>query len=142
MVALALVRQWLQQAATELGEDLTADTVLTLEEEDGPASTQMGHALRLTASTFNSLSEKQRKEAVSMLWGNKATLVEKLNREYPPCLGSLFKGDVENAMSNSFDRKQYFTKLSWERAQGSGHAFPLTTTGEVTGWSQPATWAS
>ena len=65
MVALVLVRQCLQQAATELGEDLTTDIVLTLKELDGPASTRLGHALRSAASLFNSLSDKCMKEAVS-----------------------------------------------------------------------------
>ena len=70
MVALATVRQWLQQAATELGEDLTMDIVLPLEDLDGPASTCLMHELTLMDSSFNSLSEKGRKEAVSKLWGN------------------------------------------------------------------------
>ena len=65
------------------GEDLAADIVLALEELDGPASTRLGHALRPAASSFNSLSEKQRKEAVSKSWGNKSELMEMLNREYP-----------------------------------------------------------
>ena len=49
MVALMLVRQYLQQPATELGEDLTADIVFTLKELDGPASTRIGHASKLAA---------------------------------------------------------------------------------------------
>ena len=48
-----------------------------------------------------------------------------LNREYPPCLGSLFKGDVESTVSNFFDGKQCLDQLSQERAQGSEHAFPF-----------------
>ena len=43
----------------------------------------------------------------------------------PPCLGFLFKGDIESDVSNFFDRKKYFDQLSWERAQGMGHASPL-----------------
>ena len=77
MVALISVRQCLQQAAIELGEDFATYIVLVL-----------------TASSFNSLSEKCRKEAVLKLWSNKSELVEMLNREYSPCLGSLFKGNV------------------------------------------------
>ena len=99
MVALISVRQHLQHTATELGEDLATGIVLGLKELDGPASTRMGHALRLEASSFNSLSEKCRKEAVSKSWGNKSKLVEMLNNEYLPCLGSLFKGDVESVIT-------------------------------------------
>ena len=40
MVALVSVRQWLQQVAMELGEDLTTDIMFTLEELNGPASTR------------------------------------------------------------------------------------------------------
>ena len=81
MVALVSVRQHPQWAATELGEDLTTDIVLNFKELDSSASTRLGHALR--ASSFNSLSEKCRKEAVLKSWGNKSELVEMLNREYP-----------------------------------------------------------
>ena len=105
IVALASVRQHLQPAATELGEDLTVDIVLALKELDGPASTRLGCALRLPASPFNSLSEKCRKEAVSKSWGNKSEHVE---QRVPPCLGSLFKGNFESAFINFFDRKQHF----------------------------------
>ena len=51
---LALVRLKLQQDATEVREDLTMDIVLTLEDLDNPVPTHFGHALRLTASSFNS----------------------------------------------------------------------------------------
>ena len=84
MGVLASVGQWLQQAATELGEDLATDIILNLEELDGPASSRLDYTLRLPASSFNSLSEKQRQEAVSKSWGNKSKLVEMLNKEYPP----------------------------------------------------------
>ena len=100
MVALALVWWKLQHAATELGENLTKDTVLAVDELDGPILTCLGHALRLIASSFNSLSEKRRKEEVLKSWGIKRELVDMLNREYPPCLGSLFKGNVESTVSN------------------------------------------
>ena len=49
-MALASLRQRLQQAATELGEDLVSDIVLTLRELDVPASTHFGHALGLMSS--------------------------------------------------------------------------------------------
>ena len=81
MVALTSVRLCLQQAATELGEDLTADIILTLKELDRPVSTRLDHAFRSGASSFNSLSEKCRKEAVSKSWGNKIELMEMSNRE-------------------------------------------------------------
>ena len=100
MVALTSAKWHLQQAAMELGDDLTTDIILTLKELDGPASTRLGHALRLAASSFNSLLKKYRKEAVSKSRGIKSELVEMLNREYPPSLGSLFKGDVESTVSN------------------------------------------
>ena len=96
MVALTLVRQRLQQAATELGKDLTMDIILALEELDSPASTHLGHALRLVASSFNSLSEKRRMRQYEKLWGNKTELVHMLNRDYPSC--SLFKGDVKKKL--------------------------------------------
>ena len=72
MMALALVRQQLQQAATELGEDLATDIVLALKELHGPTSTRLGQSLRLTGSSFNYLLEKHRKEAVSKSLGNRS----------------------------------------------------------------------
>ena len=81
MVAHASVGQCLQQAATELGKDLTTDIILVIKELDGPVTTRLGHALRLAASSFNSLPKKCRKEAVLKLWDNKSELVEMLNRE-------------------------------------------------------------
>ena len=70
MVVLTTVRMRLQQAATEMREDHSTDIVLALEELDGPASTCLGYALRLMASSFNSLLEKRRKEAVWKVRGN------------------------------------------------------------------------
>ena len=52
MVALVSIGQLLQQAAMELGEDFAADIIPAPEELDGPASTRLGHALRLAASSF------------------------------------------------------------------------------------------
>ena len=49
MEALTSVLQKLQQTSMELGEELTADIVLTLKEFDGPSLTHPGHALRLAA---------------------------------------------------------------------------------------------
>ena len=68
----------------ELEEDLATDIILTLEELDDPAWTRLGHTLTLPASSFNSLSEKRREEAVPKSWGKKSKLVEILNREYSP----------------------------------------------------------
>ena len=62
IITLASVQRRLQQAATELGENLTMNRVLTLEELDGPASTLLDHAIRLAASSFNSLFEQRRKK--------------------------------------------------------------------------------
>ena len=67
MVELALVWQRVQQATTELRDDLTMDLVLALQKLDSQASTCIGHELRFVFSSFNSLSEKMRNEAVSKL---------------------------------------------------------------------------
>ena len=83
MVALALVRQRLQQVATGLGPKLASEVVLVIRELDAMASTRLGHALRLATRSFNSLSEKCRKEAVSKSWGNMTELIEMLNIKYP-----------------------------------------------------------
>ena len=56
--------------------------------------------LRLAAASFKSLSEKRRKQAVSKSCENGSKLIDMLNREYPPCLHYLFKGDVESTVSN------------------------------------------
>ena len=69
------------------------DIVLVLEELDGLASTCLDHTLKLVASSFNSLSEKMKKQAVSKSWRNRSDLVDMLNREYLLWLGSLFKND-------------------------------------------------
>ena len=92
MVTLASVRQQLGKAATELGEDFAMDIGLAVEELDNPVSTYLGHVLRLKTNYCNSLLEKRRKKELSKLRGNKTKPVDTLNREYPPCLGSLFKG--------------------------------------------------
>ena len=93
----------MQQAATELGEDLATDIVLALEELDGTALTHLGHVLRLTTSSFNALVTEESKRIVSKSWENKSELMSMLNREYASYLGSLFKEDVETTFSNLFD---------------------------------------
>ena len=64
MVALVLVKHRLKKVAKEYGEDLATDIIITLEELDSPAFTCLGHAPKLTDSSFNSLSEKRRKKTV------------------------------------------------------------------------------
>ena len=56
--------QKLQWVRSELGRDLEAGTVLAIEELDDPASTLLGHTLRLVISSYNMLSKKRRKEAL------------------------------------------------------------------------------
>ena len=53
---------------TELGEDLTMDIVLGLEELNGLASTHLGHALRLMAISFNSfVREEEEKSSIEII---------------------------------------------------------------------------
>ena len=68
MVDLASVHHKLQQVAPDLGENLTVDVVLDLNEMDGPAPTHPRHTLRMSARFFNSLSEKRRKKTVYKSW--------------------------------------------------------------------------
>ena len=83
MVALASVRQHLQQAATDHGEDLAPNIVLTLKELNGPASSRLGHALRLPASSFNFISEEMQEEGCITVVAKYSKLNEMLNRAYP-----------------------------------------------------------
>ena len=46
-----------------------------------------------------------------------------------PCLDSLFKGDVESAVSNFFNRKHHFDQLSREKTWSLGHASPWVQQG-------------
>ena len=121
MVALPFARQRLQQAATNLASDFTSEIVLAIEDLDGMASTRLGHALHLAASSFNSLSEKRRKRVVNTSWGFTEELVCMLNKVYTPCLGAPFKGNVERTMSAFFGHKQCFEQVKFDQAQGSGH---------------------
>ena len=57
-VALALVRQCLEQTATKVAGDLATDIVLTLKALNGTASTRLVHALRLATSSLDSLLGK------------------------------------------------------------------------------------
>ena len=60
MLALASVRLRLQQAAIDLGQEMATEVVLVIQEMDGVASTQLGHALHLADISFNSLSKERR----------------------------------------------------------------------------------
>ena len=75
MIALVSVRQHLQQAATDLGEDLIADIVLTLWKMDGPASTRLHHALRVAAAHSTPYQRNAERGHIKVL-GNKGELTE------------------------------------------------------------------
>ena len=111
----------MQQTTTELGEDLVEHVVLALKEMDSPAFPHLGHSLRLSASSFNSLSQKRKIEVAP-----RSELVDMLNIKYHPCLGSLLKGDMEKPRSNFLDQKLHLNQLIQERPQGSDHACLLT----------------
>ena len=51
--------------ATDLEEELVYEVIMVIEELDGTASTHLGHALHLVASSFNSLFGKRRNEAIN-----------------------------------------------------------------------------
>ena len=108
MVALASITQ----IATALGPGLASEMILKLEGVDGAASTQVGHALCLAASSFNGLSDKRRKEAVYRSWSSTYELVGMLNKDYIPCLESLFQSHVKSVMCTYFDCKQHFGQLN------------------------------
>ena len=119
MVDLASVRQKPQQAAAELGRP-------HLGHSTHPRGTRWPslHTLRLCTKAIGYLFQlfirEGKKGAVSQFGGNKSELVEMFNREYLPYLDSLFKGDVESAVS-----KQHFDQLSQEKPQSLGHASQL-----------------
>ena len=60
-----------------------------------------GTCAEIGVSSFNSLLVKKSKEASSKSLGNKSGLIDMFNMEYPPCLGSLFKGEVESAVKTA-----------------------------------------
>ena len=97
MVALAFVRQRLQHAGTNLGQNLASKVILGMEELDVAASTNLGHALCLAVSSFNILSEV--KGGSKQIMGFMNELVGMLNKDYPSCLGELYKGNRESAVS-------------------------------------------
>ena len=68
--------------------------MLLIDEVDGAALTQLGHALHLATSFVNSLTKKKRKEAVNIPWGSTNELVSMLDKDYPSHLEALFKGKV------------------------------------------------
>ena len=59
MLALALVRQRLQQTTVDLGPEMVSEVILAIKELDGMSSTREDYALCLMANSFNSLSEKR-----------------------------------------------------------------------------------
>ena len=109
MVAYVSVFQKLQQAVTDLGQDLAIDVIPAIKELDGVASTCLGHILHLAASSFKSLSVKRRKEKVNKSWGSINGLMGMLKKNYPFCLGTLFKGNVESIVSTYFDKNSDLT---------------------------------
>ena len=60
MVVLASVTQKLHQAATDISLKLATDGILTIEDVDRVASTQLGFTLCLAASSFNGLPDKKK----------------------------------------------------------------------------------
>ena len=48
-----------------------------------------------------------------------------LNKDYPPCLGVLFKGDVESVISIYFKHRQQFGQLNSNQTYVYGHTTPL-----------------
>ena len=53
MVTLISVRKRLHHAATDLGQEMASEVTLAIEELGGAASTQLGHAMCLAVSSFN-----------------------------------------------------------------------------------------
>ena len=113
MVVLTPVRQRLQHTATNLGQELALELIMDIEDLDGAASTQLGHALCHEVSFFNS-PKKRRKEAINRSGDATNELVGMLSKGYPPCLGALFKGNIESALSGYFDYKQHSNQLNWD----------------------------
>ena len=66
-------------------------------------------------------------------WGLAKELVSMLNKDYLPCLGVLFKSDVESAMSTFLHQKQHLDMLNQDPVQESGHAVPLILAEDVAG---------
>ena len=93
-------------------QELVSDVILAIKEQHGATSTQLGHALHLAVSSFNNLSEKRGKKAVNRSCSSISELVTMLNEDYPPCLGVLIKGDIENAVGTYFNCKQHFDQVN------------------------------
>ena len=72
--------------------------------------------LRSELSSKKNIKKAGSKESgvVHRSWGSTNELVGILNKDCPPCLGALFKGEVETAVSTYFNCKQHFDKLNQE----------------------------
>ena len=64
-------------------------------------------------------------KVVDRSWSLTNKLVGMSNKSYPPCLGALFKSDVESAVSTFSNYKKHFDSLSWDQIQGHRHSSPL-----------------
>ena len=82
---------------------MAGNVILAINELDGAVSIWLGHALHLAVGSFSSLPDKRRKEAVNRSWGSTNELVSMQNKDYPPLLGVLFKGNIERAVSTYFN---------------------------------------
>ena len=87
-----------------LGDKLVADMILSIEVGVRQPIIYLAEPfLQLAASSYNSLSKKGRKYFQKI--GQQEWIGQHSQKWLPPCMGALFKGDVENVMRNSFDRK-------------------------------------
>ena len=113
IIALASVKQRLQQAATDLRQEMATEVVLAIEELDGAASTCFEHALHLAATLSNSVSKKRRKDAVKKAWDSTSELVGMLNEDF-----SIPRSPLQSYMkregSRHFNYKQHFDQPNWD----------------------------
>ena len=95
-MGLASVCEKFQQTSTYIGQVLVTDIMLATEDLNRVASTFLGHALCLAASSFDGLSDIRRKE-VNKSWNSTNELLGMLNKDSLP--GKLLYGNVENITS-------------------------------------------
>ena len=62
----------------------------------------ISHGARMTAGRFNELNAKRRAAALKQFQGT--TLAEKIEKEHPPCLGKLFRGDIDGKVQKHMER--------------------------------------